>query len=71
MERLTMRITDYDGNWSKENYNSVYLGKLELDNGTIFDKSIIVLKDFEQQNPLSYHYIDKKSYKERNIFLIY
>jgi hypothetical protein len=70
MERLTMRITDYDGKWSKEKYDSVYLGNIELDNGTLFNKAMIVLKDYEQQTPLSYHYIDKKSYKERNIFLI-
>ena len=38
--------------------------------GMPLNKSMIVLKDYEQQTPLSYHYIDKKSYKERNIFLI-
>jgi hypothetical protein len=70
MERLTMRITDYDGKWSKEKFDSVYLGNIELDNGTLFNKPMIVLKDYEQQIPLSYHYIDKKSYKERNMFLI-
>ena len=71
IERLTMRISDYDGKWSKENYDSVYLGNLELDNGALLDKPIIVLKDYDQQIPLSYHYIDKKSFKERNKFLIY
>ena len=70
MEILTMRITDYDGEWSKDNYNSIYLGNIELDNGTLLDKQIIVLKDYDQQTPLSYHYIDKKSYKERNMFFI-
>jgi hypothetical protein len=70
LEILTMRISDYDGKWSKENYNSVYLGNLELDNGTLFDNILIVLKDYEQQIPLSYHYIDKKSFKERKKFLI-
>jgi len=69
-EILTMRITDYDGKWSKNNYDSVYLGNIELDNGTFMNKPMIVLKEFNQQQPLSYHYIDKKSYKEKKEYLI-
>lgn len=58
-ERLTMRITDYDGNWST-NYDSVYVGNIELDDGTkIPNTPIIVLKEYQQQVSLSYHYIDK------------
>ena len=58
-ERLTMRISDHDGNWTNI-YNSVYLGRTELDNGEILkDTPIIVLKNYEQQCPLSYHFIDK------------
>ena len=57
IERLTMRITDHDGNWADENYDSVYLGCVELDNGKNFDKEIIAVKDYCQQIPLSYHYI--------------
>jgi hypothetical protein len=55
-ERLTMRITDYDGNWA-ENYDSCYLGTVELDNGDYFkDTPIIVVKEYNQQVPLSFHY---------------
>jgi hypothetical protein len=58
-ERLTMRISDHDGNWSK-NYDSVVLGNIELDNGVkVKNAPIIVLKEYDQQIPLSYHYIDK------------
>lgn len=59
-ERLTMRITDYDGNWTK-NYDSVILGKIELDNGTYIPDIHIVVKEQSQQIPLSYHYVDKDS----------
>lgn len=59
-ERLTMRITDYDGKWA-EHYDSVYLGKVELDNGNFIKETpIIVIKNYNQQYPLSYHYINKK-----------
>ena len=61
IERLTMRITDHDGNWADENYDSVYLGCVELDNGKNFDKEIIAVKDYCQQIPLSYHYINHKN----------
>jgi hypothetical protein len=55
-ERLTMRITDYDGNWV-ENYDSCYLGTVELDNGDYFkDTPIIAVKEYNQQVPLSFHY---------------
>jgi len=60
-ERLTMRITDHDGNWSKT-HNSIYLGSIELDTGKYFKNTpIIVIKDYEQQMPLSYHYVNKKT----------
>jgi hypothetical protein len=57
-ENLTLRITDYDGNWSK-NYDSVYVGDIELDNGEKMKNTpIYVVKKYEQQTPLSYHFID-------------
>jgi hypothetical protein len=57
-EFLTMRITDYDGNWTKK-YESVYLAKIELDDGTYPDNvPMLVVKDYKQQIPLSYHLID-------------
>lgn len=65
MEALTMRISDHDGKWA-ENYESVFLGKTELDNGTYLKNTpIMVLKEYEQQIPLSYHLIDKKYLKEK------
>ena len=59
-ENLTLRITDYDGKWAK-NYNSVYVGDIELDNGEKMKNTpIYVVKQYEQQIPLSYHFIDSK-----------
>jgi hypothetical protein len=61
IERLTLRVSDHDGLWSKE-YNSVYLGNIELDNGEFLKNTpFIVVKEYEQQCPISYHYINKKS----------
>jgi hypothetical protein len=61
LERLTMRITDHDGNWTK-NYDSAYLGNVELDNGeNLKDTPVIVVRYYEQQIPLGYHYINKKT----------
>jgi hypothetical protein len=61
-EALTIRISDHDGVWSNE-YNSVYIGSnLELDDGSYLeDTPILVLKDYDQQVPLSYHFVDKKT----------
>ena len=57
-ENLTQRITDYGGKWA-ENYNSIYVGDIELDNGEKMKNTpIYVVKKYEQQIPLSYHYID-------------
>ena len=55
-----MRITDYDGKWA-DNYDSVYLGNLELDDGTFLNRQSIVVREYQQQIPLSYHYIDKET----------
>jgi len=61
LERQTTRITDYDGNWT-ELYDSVYIGKLELDVGnTLTDAPYWVVKEYEQQTPLSFHHIDKRT----------
>jgi hypothetical protein len=51
-EVLTMRISDHDGNWT-ENYDSLYFGKIELDNGKYLDNMMFVIKDYHQQIPLS------------------
>jgi len=54
MEYLTVRISDHDGKWSNK-FDSVYLGNIELDNGTYLrDIPMIVVKTYEQQIPLSY-----------------
>jgi hypothetical protein len=51
-EKQTMRITDYDGLWTT-NYDSVYLGKLELDDGNVLPFSPCwVIKNLEQCIPL-------------------
>jgi len=56
-ERLTMSISDYDGKWSKH-YNSIMLGNIKLDNGKMLeDIPIYCVKEYEQQYPLSYHFI--------------
>jgi hypothetical protein len=60
-ELQTLRISDHDGIWSRT-YDSAYLGKLELDDGSfVEDSPSIVLKEYNQQIPLSYHFIDKSS----------
>lgn len=55
-ERLTMRVTDYDSKW-KLNYDSAYLGNIELDNGILWDNKMIALKEYEQQMSLSYYFM--------------
>jgi hypothetical protein len=69
-EMLTLRISDHDGIWAKQ-YDSIYLGKLELDDGSIIkDAPYVVLKEYNQQIPLSFHFIDKNTlgdcYEEKN-----
>lgn len=53
--RLTNRVSDHSGTWAC-NYDSVYLGQVELDDGTILrDAPFIVAKDRARHIPLSYH----------------
>lgn len=60
-EIQTLRISDHDGIWAKT-YDSAYLGYIELDDGSYVEESpLIVLKDYNQQIPLSCHYIDKST----------
>lgn len=57
-ENLTLRITDYNGGWAN-NYDSIYLGEIDLDNGEkMRNTPIYVVKKYEQYIPLSYHFID-------------
>ena len=54
-ELMTQRITDYDGRWAA-NYDSVYLGHMELDDGQILKNTpVIVVKSHDQQMPLDYY----------------
>lgn len=57
---LTWRISDHDGEWSNI-YDSVYLGRTELDDGSLLkDTPIWVIKNHCQQYSLSYKIINKK-----------
>jgi hypothetical protein len=73
--KLLLKISDRDGLWA-EQYNSVYLGKIELDDGTTFNEyPLWVVKDYEQQVVLSTHIIDKKTLgnewsSEMNYFIL-
>lgn len=61
MERLLMRISDHDGLWAKS-YDSAYLGNIELDNGEYLKNvPTLVIKEYEQQVVLSYHYKNKNT----------
>lgn len=60
IEQLTMRLSDHDGNWA-ENYDSAYLGCIELDNGMMLDKPLLALREYNQQIPLSWHFISNKN----------
>jgi hypothetical protein len=54
------RISDHDGLWS-DNYDSVYIGKLLLDNGKFIKGTPLwVVKDYNQQHSLSYHHLSSK-----------
>ena len=65
MARLTMRISDYDGTWTNQ-YDSVYVGKVDLDDGCKYMNSPLwVVKDYSQQTFLSSHPIDR----QKSLFL--
>jgi hypothetical protein len=60
-EIQTLRISDHDGLWTRT-CDSAYLGNIELDDGSFLQETpIFVMKDYNQQIPLSYHFIDKTS----------
>jgi hypothetical protein len=65
MARLTMRISDYDGRWTNQ-YDSVYIGKVDLDDGCKYMNSPLwAVKDYSQQTFLSSHPIDR----QKSLFL--
>jgi hypothetical protein len=56
-EILTLRISDHDGIWAKT-FDSVHLGYLELDDGSLLDDTpMYILKNYGQQIPLTSHFI--------------
>jgi len=60
-ERQTMRVSDHDGKWVLS-HQSVYIGKLELDDGRIIENAPMwVTKDYDQQTALSFHHIDNRT----------
>jgi hypothetical protein len=60
-ETLLTRISDHNGKWASE-YDSAYIGNVLLDDGNyIKDTPITVIRDYDQQVPLSYHYITNVS----------
>ena len=60
-ETLVSRISDHNGNWTAD-YDSAYIGHILLDDGNyIKDTPITVIRDYDQQVPLSYHYITNLS----------
>jgi hypothetical protein len=65
MARNTMRMSDHDASWTNM-YNSVYIGKIVLDDGSMYlDAPLWVLKEYNQQVFLSYHMIDR----QKSLFL--
>jgi hypothetical protein len=61
----TLRISDHDGIWSND-FDSAYLGNIELDDGNLLkDFPILAIKEYDQQIPLSSHFIDKKKLGDR------
>jgi hypothetical protein len=69
-EQLTIRISDHDSLWTTE-FDSCYLGNILLDNGSYLkDTPQVVLKEYNQQVPLSYHYIDKVAFEKYQEYLI-
>jgi hypothetical protein len=63
--KLLLKISDRDGLWAKD-YDSVYLGKIELDDGSLFeDYPLWVIKNYEQQVVLSSHIVDVKSLDDK------
>ena len=60
----TNRIFDHNGSWT-EKYDSVYVGKLLLDNGKFISGTPLwVVKDYNQQTSLSYHYLSSTLLKD-------
>lgn len=58
-EDMTLKLHDHDGKWA-ETYDSAYIGRARLTNGGLFMKNPeFIVRDFSQQNILTYHELDK------------
>ena len=58
---MTIRITDYDGKWASQ-YDSVILEDILLDEHVkIKGAPLYVCKEYDQQCPLSFHFINKQA----------
>jgi hypothetical protein len=56
-EVLLNRISDHNGTWATD-YDSAYIGNILLDDGNYLKNTpIVVVRDYDQQVSLSYHYI--------------
>lgn len=72
----TKKIRDTDGKWS-EHFDSAFIGihSITLKDSTVNTKPTWVLKYFNQQLPLTYHYVDttqtnlEKKFEDKNIFI--
>lgn len=63
-ERLTMRISDHDGKWSKT-HDSIIVPNIRLDDGSLMkDTPIICVKTYQQQWPLSYCFVKVQKNKK-------
>ena len=62
--KSTMKIRDVDGKWAN-NFNSVYVGSTKIKSEKYDDRILKVeigLRDYNQQIPLTYHYIDTSQF---------
>ena len=63
------KLRDTDGRWTEE-YNSIRIGShsIKLKDGPILNTDpMIALKEYEQQVPLEYYYVDTQQVKEEDI----
>jgi len=56
--KMSLRITDHDSIW-KMTHSSIYVGNIELDDGTSYDEGPLwCLRDYDQQNFLAFQNSD-------------
>ena len=60
----TVRLRDVDGKWTQK-YNSVYQGVMILEDGRKNQRGPHwVLRDYDQQTPLTYHYVNTEKFDD-------